>query len=149
MTCGSSTSSMKLTEKGTAFANIILKIIDGQLCTLDAKYTRMFTKSKNVPIVMIANELLESLEKPGPMQERFMCMRFNSRIPNLEEPRIIATLWGCIRRRAIQSPYTWAKDGINTPVNINLEKTECALTQLHRPFISPGRPDLCLLPKES
>lgn len=35
------------TEAGTAFANTILKILDGQECRLDSKYARVFTKKRN------------------------------------------------------------------------------------------------------
>ena len=49
------------TETGSAYANTLLKtllkMLDGQECRLDAKYSRIFTKKANVPIVMIANQL--------------------------------------------------------------------------------------------
>lgn len=38
-----------------------------------------------------------------PFQERFIRLRFRNQIEELEEERIIATLWGCIERRAKRS----------------------------------------------
>lgn len=86
-------------DSGTPYFNTLLRILDGQECRLDSKYSRVFTKKKNVPIVMIANEMPRSLLKEGPLKERFFRMCFRERILNLKEERVIATLWGCIQRR--------------------------------------------------
>lgn len=90
------------TEAGTAFANTLLKTLDGQQCRLDSKYARVFTKTTNVPIIMIANNMPRCLSKEGPFQERFMRLRFQSNLWELKEERVIATLWGCIKRRVNQ-----------------------------------------------
>lgn len=45
------------TETGSAYANTLFKMLDGQECRLDAKYSIILTKKANVPIVMIANQL--------------------------------------------------------------------------------------------
>ena len=44
-------------ETGTPFANTLLRMLDGQECRLDSKYGKVFTKKRNVPIVMIANQI--------------------------------------------------------------------------------------------
>ena len=73
------------------------------LNVLDSKYGKVLTKKKNVPIIMIANELPKSILSKGPLQARFMRMTFFSRISKLDEARVIATfLWGCIQRRLHQ-----------------------------------------------
>ena len=90
------------TEEGTTYSNTILKVLDGQECRLDSKYGRVFKKRKNVPIVMIANKLPTGMRQEGPFRARFLRLRFSSNIKNLEEERIIATLWGCIQRRLSQ-----------------------------------------------
>lgn len=41
-------------EEGTAYAKTRLKVLDRQECRLDTKYGKVFTKTKNVPIIMIA-----------------------------------------------------------------------------------------------
>lgn len=93
------------TAEGTAFANTILKVLDGQECRLDSKYARVFKKKRNVPIVMIANKLPQIMRQHGPFRARFYRVRFSSNIEHLEEERIVATLYGCIMRRACKSPY--------------------------------------------
>jgi hypothetical protein len=93
------------TAEGTAFANTILKVLDGQECRLDSKYARIFKKKRNVPIVMIANKLPQIMRQHGPFRARFYRVRFSSNIEHLEEERIVATLYGCIMRRACKSPY--------------------------------------------
>ncbi|KAB5537986.1 hypothetical protein DKX38_015519 [Salix brachista] len=93
------------TVEGTTFANNILKVLDGQECRLDSEYARVFKKKKNVPIVMIANKLPQIMRQHGPFRARFYRVRFSSNIENLEEERLIATLYGCIVRRACKSPY--------------------------------------------
>jgi hypothetical protein len=87
------------TDTGTAFANTLLKVLDGQECRLDSKYARVFTKKCNVPIVMIGNTLPKGLKSKGALQERFMRLRFANVMENLDEARLVATLWGCIQRR--------------------------------------------------
>lgn len=82
--------------------NTLLKVLDGQECRLDSKYRDLFHKQRNAPIIMIANRMPWNVKKPGPMQERFMRLRFTSNIPMLQEERIIATLWGCLYRRINQ-----------------------------------------------
>lgn len=87
------------TETGSAYANTLLKMLDGQECRLDSKYSRIFTKRTNVPIVMIANQLPSTFHKGGPFRERFLTIKSQHTVEDLKEERIIATLWGCILRR--------------------------------------------------
>lgn len=84
------------TERRTEYANTLLKILDGQECRLDSQG---FTKVGNVPIVFIAQKLPKSITRYGPLQERFIRLPFNTRLDNLKEERIIATFWGCVKRR--------------------------------------------------
>jgi len=56
---------MQVTSQ-VAYADTILKILDRQKCRLDSKYARVFTKKRNVPIVMIANGLPNVVTKMGP-----------------------------------------------------------------------------------
>lgn len=86
-------------EANNAHYNTLLKVLDGQECRLDAKYSRVFTKTKNIPIVIIANKIASKAREYGPFQERLNRIRFNTNIENLSEERIIATLKGCILRR--------------------------------------------------
>lgn len=77
----------------------MLKVLDGQVCRLDAKYSRLFIKKVNVPVVMIANSIIPMAKEWGPMQERFLRLRFVTCIDRLSEERVVATLAGCIKRR--------------------------------------------------
>lgn len=70
----------------------MLKVLDGQECLLDSKYARVFTKKRNVPMIVVANQQPGSLRNTGPIRERFMRLRFFSNRPNLEEERVIANI---------------------------------------------------------
>jgi len=106
------------TAEGTAFVNNLLKVLDGQECRLDSKYSRIFKKKKNVPIIMIANKLPYIMQHHGPFRARFMRVRFTTKIKDMKEERIIATLYGCILRRAMRSPYVRKKE---TPQEVALD----------------------------
>jgi len=95
--------------------------LDGQECRLDAKYSRVLKKKRNIPIVMIANKLPAAMKEHGPFRARFYRLLFKTNIDKLEEERIVATLWGCIQRRIMQSPLTWMQP---TPKNITLNYNE-------------------------
>ena len=86
-------------ENANLFNNTMLRILDGQECRLDAKYGEVLNKTRNVPIVLITNQIPSKMRSYGPMQERVMRLRFNSRIANINEERLILTLKGCIERR--------------------------------------------------
>lgn len=106
------------TEGGTAYANTLLRVLDGQECRLDAKYGKIFTKKINVPIIMIANRLPKAVKKSGPMQERMIRLRFKTNIEQLDEERVIATLWGCIRRRTVRNINMQRGETINVDINM-------------------------------
>lgn len=55
---------LSATESGTPFENTLFKMLDGQECTLDSKYSRVFTKKRNVPIIMIANQIPRTTTAP-------------------------------------------------------------------------------------
>jgi hypothetical protein len=74
---------------------------------------------------MIANKLPQIMRQHGPFRARFYRVRFSSNIDNLEEERIIATLYGCIVRRACKSPYY--KERI-TPNEVSLAYNKCVGT---------------------
>lgn len=120
---GENTGMFGATEEGTAYANTILRILDGQECRLDSKYARVFTKRRNIPVVMIANKLPQAVKNDGPFKARFFRLRFHSRIRNLKEERVIATLWGCMQRRIAQSPY--ALEGEILDEEVKLDYNEC------------------------
>lgn len=93
------------TSEGSSFVNNLLKVLDGQECRLDSKYSRVFTKKRNVPIIMIANKLPQLMRDHGPFRARFYRIRFSTPISDLSEERIIATLYGCMERRQLLRPY--------------------------------------------
>lgn len=101
--------------------NTLLKVLDGQSCRLDAKYGRLFHKKNNVAIITITNKPPKSLRTRGPLNERFMRLRFTTRIYKLMEERIIATLWGCIQRRLQQMNVTW-EQAKSIPIEYNEEE---------------------------
>lgn len=108
------------TETGSTYSNTLLKMLDGQECRLDSKYSRIFTKKANVPIIMIANNLPLSIREKGPFKERFLSIKCQNNIDNLSEERIIATLWGCIQRR-FQMKATYAGE---TDINMSYNHFE-------------------------
>lgn len=57
---------------------------------------------------MVATSLEASADgiDQNPFRSRFIRLRFSSPIPDLDEGRLIATLWGCIRRRVCYSPFS-------------------------------------------
>ena len=110
------------TAEGTAFANTLLKVLDGQECRLDSKYSRIFKKKNNVPIIFIGNRLTSEMRRRGPFRARFYRMRFETYIENIKEERIIATLWGCIERRIKNSPFAWANP---TPSDVYISYNKC------------------------
>ncbi|KAL6513791.1 hypothetical protein OROMI_034518 [Orobanche minor] len=69
----------------------------------------IFHKKGNLPIVVLATSLEASADgiNPNPFRSRFIRLRFSSQIPDLDEGRLIATLWGCVRRRVSYSPYAF------------------------------------------
>ncbi|CAD5197586.1 unnamed protein product [Musa acuminata subsp. malaccensis] len=54
---------------------------------------KLFIKKKNVTVITIMNSPPLSIRVRGPFHERFMRLRFDSNIPNLQSERLIATLW--------------------------------------------------------
>lgn len=55
-------------DEQAGFINSLLCVLDGQQTRLDAKYSRVLNKTRNVPIIfiLIANELPRELQKDGP-----------------------------------------------------------------------------------
>ena len=54
-------------ENANLFNNTMLRILDGQECRLDAKYGEVLNKTRNVPIVLIANQIPRKMRSYGPM----------------------------------------------------------------------------------
>ena len=101
-----------------------LRILDGQVCRLPAKDSpRMITKRSNVPVVVITNDPPSFLFQGGPSQERFMPMRFVSELPDLQEERVIATFYGCVKRRLIRMILSADRAG-----RIALSYNKCSVT---------------------
>lgn len=61
---------------------------------------RVIPQKKNVPVVLISRSLPHFMEQGCAFRERFMTLYFQSRLEDLEEARVISTLWGCMKRRA-------------------------------------------------
>lgn len=127
-------------QNDTQQQNTLLKVLDGQECRLDSKYRELFNKQRNAPIIMIANHMPWNLKQSGPMQERFLRLRFMSNIPVLQEERVIATLWGCLYRRINQhlalatqhdisiqynSAYALFRDHHSLPNLLHLSFSQC------------------------
>ena len=74
-------------------AKSLLKILSGKECRLFSKDARIFHKKRNVPVVLIANQL--PLPRSIKIPERFILMHFQQHIHELKESRVIATLWAC------------------------------------------------------
>lgn len=68
---------------------------------------------------MVANNLPASTNgiDQGSFRGRYIRLRFSSKIPDLDEGRLIATLWGCIRRRVCNSPFALFS---NIPQDVDL-----------------------------
>ena len=88
----------------------------------EPKDSRGFHKKANVPIVMIANKLQVSMRDQEPFRARYIRMRISSNIHDLDEGRIIARLWGCIRRRVCNSPIAFFS---TTPNHVHLYYNYC------------------------
>jgi hypothetical protein len=59
--------------------------------------------------------LAQTFKEEGPFKERFLSIKCQHNVDNLSEERIIATLWGCIKRR-FQMKATYAGE---TDITIN------------------------------
>ncbi|RZS17292.1 hypothetical protein BHM03_00049414 [Ensete ventricosum] len=94
-------------ELATFANNTFLKVLDGQQCKLDTKYGKVINKFRNVPIVVITNVPGRIIREAGPFHERFMRLKFNTKLKKLLGPRVVATLLGCIERRLNQKKTTW------------------------------------------
>jgi len=57
---------------------------------------RVFLKKRNVPIILMSNQLPFLLKKTGPWAERIAPLHFLSHLKNIVEERLILTLWACI-----------------------------------------------------
>jgi hypothetical protein len=81
----------------------VLKILDGRPFWLDSEGARPFHKRAKVPVVMIGREHSPiCFKEKGPLnlwKDRFISLRIVSNVCNLREERLVATFYGCIRRR--------------------------------------------------
>ncbi|KAI9102311.1 hypothetical protein K1719_023513 [Acacia pycnantha] len=113
-------SSFGPSDSSISASNTLLKVFDGQECRLDAKYSRMFRKKRNVPIILVSNRIASMARHPGPFQARFMRFRFFTNLCNIEEARLIATLRGCILRRlGLESLPRKSSELPNFPLSYN------------------------------
>jgi len=71
---------------------------------------------------MIANKLPQIMTRHGPFRARFYRIRFSTSIEQLEEERIIATLYGCMVRRMLRSPYLYQNV---IPKDVYLQYNNC------------------------
>lgn len=111
-------------ELGSPLYNTLLRVLDGQPCQLDSKYSRVFTKTKNVPIVMIANVLPRCMK--GPFQERLTLLQFRKKLMNLKQERVVLTLWGCMVRRIMNSAFADSRMIDDVHLNYNEEEGQMA-----------------------
>lgn len=118
------TGQVDYSEAASTYNRTILRILDGQECRLDAKYSEIFRKTLNIPIILIANEIPQQCQHYGPLQERLMRLRFYTRIQNLDEERIIKTLMGCIGRRIYQK-MQWMEEQRRHLLLYNEETAQC------------------------
>lgn len=118
-------------ESSNSSTNTLLKVLDGQECRLDAKYSRVFRKNKNVPIIIISNGIAPKARRYGPFQARFMRLKFVTSIPDLCEDRLIATLRGCILRRLGRDSLP-RKDEVlpSIPLSYNSDRIDLSLHSL-------------------
>ena len=129
--------------------NTLLKVLHGQICGLDAKYGRMLHIKNNVTVVTITNNPPVSLRTRGPLNERFMRLRFKTRIQQLKAERVIATLWGCMQRRLLQMQVSW-EQAKSIPIAYNDEEATIRmqiknfqpLTRVHRDWNAFGLGDV-------
>lgn len=124
-------------ENANLFNNTMLRVLDGQECRLDAKYGEVLKKTRNVPIVLIANNIPSQIRRYGPMQERVMRLRFSYRIPKIEEDRLILTLKGCILRRIQKEPTH--KDNQTQEIDLQYNQENALLFQQNE-GATKGRP---------
>jgi hypothetical protein len=68
---------------------------------------------------------------PNPFRSRLIRLRFSSQIPDLDEGRLIATLWGCVRRRVCYFPYAFFS---TTPNDLCLDFLSGDSSRLGRMF---------------
>lgn len=123
----------RMSTDASAYANTLLKVLDGQECRLDSKYGKIYNKKVNVPVIMVANKLTRRIREKGPMQERFIRMRFITNIQEIQEERIIATLWGCIKRRVCMNIQNQDNQEGNTKVDMNIKYNNAIMVrQLRR-----------------
>lgn len=86
---------------------------------------------------MIANKLPQGMKGEGPFRERFIRLQFSTHIEDLEEERVIATLWGCVKRRLnqIEANVDSAK-GINLHYNQDPVYLKILTENKHKPFVA-------------
>lgn len=94
----------------------LFRVLDGKECRLMAGGDRVFTKRRTTPIVWISNNYSLSLKENAPLNERFVHLRCENWVSDLRADRLIATLWGCIRRRLLKEGVTW-NNAKNIPIN--------------------------------
>lgn len=99
-----------LNERNRHFDLCVLEEYPDQSFTFFESSPRiLFHKKGNPPLVVVAASLEASADgiDPNPFRSRLIRLRFSSQIPDLDEGRLIATLWGCVRRRVFYSPYAF------------------------------------------
>lgn len=77
------------------------------------------TSSGNAPVLMISNKLPSSMGEHGPRRICYNRLRFSTRMGNLREERIIATLYGCMIRRSEQARFS--NPDVTTNEDISLD----------------------------
>ena len=83
----------------------LLQMLGGNSFRLSIKSQAPFHKKRNVPIIVITdlpNRCLAALLMKAYTKEFLVRFKFTSKVAELQEERVIATLYGCILRRLQQ-----------------------------------------------
>lgn len=60
--------------------------------------------NKRVPVLLLADSIPSPIRRPGPFQNRLIRLPLRNPIEDLSEERLIATFWGCMKRRISALP---------------------------------------------
>ena len=89
---------LKEEEGSEDYVQSLCQVIDGK------KNCHKLDKEQRVPVLLLAQSIPKALRKPGPLQERFIRLPLKNPMEDLSEERLIATLFGCVKRRRSAVP---------------------------------------------
>jgi hypothetical protein len=62
----------------TSDVKTLLKVLDGQECLLESKYEGVFLKTRNIPVIMMANQLPYTLYLKSVFKSRYNILKFST-----------------------------------------------------------------------